>query len=73
MIKDRYLNINVYTDKILLLLAEWDTDDFMYVPSIFHIRLSYVTKYKSHDLDTPEYIDGLSGKHVDEYYKLMCD
>ena len=29
MIQDRYLNINIYTDDILSLLDEWDTEDFI--------------------------------------------
>ena len=38
MIQDRDLNINVDTDDILSLLAEWDAEDCMDTPSTFHMR-----------------------------------
>ena len=44
MIQDRYININVDTDDIISLLAEWDAGNCMDTPSIFHIRGSYDLK-----------------------------
>ena len=38
MIQDMYFDSNVDTDDILLLLAEWDAEDFMDTPSTFHMR-----------------------------------
>ena len=38
MIEDGELNSNVDTDDIVLLLAEWYAEDFMDVPSTFHMR-----------------------------------
>ena len=38
MIQDRDLDSNVDTDEILLLLVEWDSEDFMDALSTFHIR-----------------------------------
>ena len=38
MIQYRDTNINVDTDDILLLLAEWDAEDCMDTPSTFHMR-----------------------------------
>ena len=38
MIQDRDLNINVDTDDILTLLAEWNAEDCMDTPSTFHMR-----------------------------------
>ena len=61
MIQDRYFNINVYTDDILLLLAEWDAEYCIDTPSMFHMRESYVLQYQSHDPDNPKYMEALSG------------
>ena len=61
MIQDRYLNINVHTEDILLLLAEWDAEYCMDTPLTFHMRESYVLKTQSHDPDTPTYMEALSG------------
>ena len=66
MIQDRYLNINVDTDDILSLLAEWDAEDFMDTPSTFHMRESYVLKTQSHDPDNPTYMEALSGENSEE-------
>ena len=63
IIKDEYLNSNVYTDDILSLLAMWDTEDCMDVPSTFHTRKSYVINSQIHDPDTPTYTEDLSGEH----------
>ena len=38
MIQDGDLNINVDTDNILLLLADWDAEDCMDTPLTFHMR-----------------------------------
>ena len=38
MIQDRDLNSNVDTDDILLLLSEWDAEDYMDASSTFHMR-----------------------------------
>ena len=44
MLQDRDLNSNVDTDDILSLLAEWDAEDCMDTPSMFHMSESYVIK-----------------------------
>ena len=59
MIQDRDLNRNVRTDDILLLMAEWEAEDFMDTPSMLHMRESYSLKTKSHDHDTPTYMEAL--------------
>ena len=63
MIQDRYLNINVDTDYILYLLAEWDVEDFRDKPSTFHMKESYVLKSQIHYPDNPTYMESLSGKN----------
>ena len=73
MIQDVDVNINVDTDDILLLLAEWYAEDFMDAPSTFHMRESYSLKSQSHDPDTPMYMEALSCEHADKYYKAMDD
>ena len=73
MIQDRDLNSNVDTDDILSLLAEWDKEDFMDTPSTFHMRESYFLNTQSHDPDTPTYMEALSGKNSEEYFKAMDD
>ena len=65
IIQDKYLNRNVYTDYIISLLAEWDAEDCMDMSSTFHMRESYVLKTQSHDLDTPTYMEALSGKNLE--------
>ena len=64
---------NVDTDEILLLMVEWDEEDFMDTPSTFHMRKSYVLKSQSHDPDTPKYMEALSGGNTDEYLKATDD
>ena len=66
MIQDRNLDINVDTDIILSLLAEWDTEDCMETPSTFHMRESYALKTQSHGPDTPTYMEALSGENTEE-------
>ena len=66
MIQDGYFKGNIDTYDILLLIAEWDAEYCMYLPSPFHTREYYVIKYKSHNPDTPTYIENLSGEHADE-------
>ena len=66
MIQDSYLNINVDTDDVLSLLADWDAEDFMDTPSTFHMRKSYVLKTHIHDPDTPTYMEALSGENSEE-------
>ena len=73
MIQDRDFDSNVDTDEILLLLYEWDTEDYMDTPSTFHMRESYALKTQSHDPDTPTYMEELSGKNLEEYFKSMDD
>ena len=60
MIQDRSINSNVDKDDILLLLAEWDAEDFMDTPSKFHIRESYALKTQIYDPDAPTYMEALS-------------
>ena len=73
MIQDRDFDINVDTDDILLLLAEWDAEDCMYTPSTFHIRESYALKTQIHDPDTPTYMEALSGENSEEYFNSTDD
>ena len=73
MIQDRDLDSNVDTDDILSLLAEWDAEDCMDIPSTFHLRESYDLKTQSHDSDTPSYMEALSGENLEEYLKAMDD
>ena len=73
MIHDRDLNSNVDTDDILSILAEWDAKYCMDTPSKFHMWKSYVLKSQSHDTDTPNYMEALSGENTDEYFKEMDD
>ena len=73
MIQYRDLNINVDTDDIISLLTEWDAEDFMDTPSTFHMIESCVLKSQSHYPDTPMYMEALSGKNSEEYFKAMDD
>ena len=73
MIQYGYLNINVETDDILLLLYEWDAEDCMETPSTFHMREYYILKSHIHDTDTPTYMEALSGENAEEYFKAMND
>ena len=63
MIQFCNLNSNVDTDEIISLLAEWDADYCMDMPSAFHMRESYVLRTKIHDPDTPTYMEALSGEN----------
>ena len=56
MIQYGDLNINVDTNDILLLMAEWDADDCIDMPSTFHMRESYVPKSQINDPDTTTYM-----------------
>ena len=73
MIQDRDLNRNVDMDDILSLLAYWYAEDCMDTPSTFHMRESYALKTQSHDPDTPMYMEVLSGKNLEEYFKAVDD
>ena len=73
MIQYGDINSNVDTDKIPSLLDEWYVEYCMGATSIFHMREYYVLKFRSHDPDTPTYMEALSGEHADEYYKYMDD
>ena len=73
MIPDSDFYSNVDTNNILLLLAEWDAEDCMYTPSTFHMRKYYALKTQSHDPDNPTYMEALSGKNSEEYFKAMDD
>ena len=73
MIQDREFDSNVDTDDILQLLAEWDAEDCMDTPSMFHMRESYDIKTQSHDPDNPTYMEALSGENLEEYFKAMDD
>ena len=73
MIQDRYLNSNVDTGDILSLLSEWDAEYCMDTPSTFHMRWLYALKNQIHDPDTPTYMEELSGKNLEEYFKAMDD
>ena len=50
---------NVDTDKIILLLSEWDIEDCMDAPSTPYMRESYAIKFQIHDPDAPTYIETL--------------
>ena len=45
----------------------------MATPSTFYMRESYSIKTKSHDTDTPTYMEALSGENSEEYFKAMDD
>ena len=59
------INSNVYMDDILLLLAEWDEEDFMDAPSTFRIRESYYLKSQIYDPGIPTYMETLSVEHAE--------
>ena len=63
MIQDGDLNINVDTGDIILLMAEWDLEYCMDVPSAFCMRESYVIKSQIHYPDTPTYMKALLGEN----------
>ena len=60
-------------DEFILILDEWYVEYCMDAPLSFHMRESYVLKSRSHDPDTPTYMEGLSGGNSYEYYKAMDD
>ena len=66
MICDGVYDTNVDTNNILSLLAEWYEEYFIDTPSTLLMREYYDIKYKRHDLDTPKYMEALSGEHSDE-------
>ena len=43
-------------------MDECDAEDCMDTPSTFHMRESYDLKTQSHDIDTPMYMEVLSGE-----------
>ena len=57
IIQYRYYDIYVDTNRILLLLADWDSEDCMDVPPMLHILEYYALKSQIYDPDTPTYID----------------
>ena len=61
LIQDRDFDVNVDTDEILSLLAEWDAVDCMDTPSMFHMRESYALKTQFHVPDNASIYVGLSG------------
>ena len=65
MIQDGDININVDTNDILLLLAEWYEEDCIDVLSTFHMRESYVIKSQIHDPDTQTYMESLSDENAE--------
>ena len=71
MIQYEDFNINVDTDEIILLLAKWDEEFLMDAESTFHMRESYILKSQNNDSNPPTYMEDLSGKHLDIYYKAM--
>ena len=73
MIQDKDFNSNVDTYDILSLLAEWDAEDCMHTPLIFHTIEYYVLKSLSHDPNTPTYMEALLGENAEEYFKTMDD
>ena len=40
---------------------------------MFHMRESYFLNTQTHDPDTPTYMEELSGKNSQEYFKAMDD
>ena len=66
IIQDRDFDSNVDTDDILSLLAEWDAEDCMDTPSMFHMKESYALRTQSHDPDTPTYMEALLGENLEE-------
>ena len=64
---------NAHTNKILSLLAEWHEESFIDAPLTLHTRESCSLKSQIHDSNTPTYMNSISGKHVDEYYKSIFD
>ena len=57
MIQYRDLNRDVDTDDILSLMAEWDAEYCIDMPSTFHMREYYSLKTQIHDPDTTTYME----------------
>ena len=66
MIQDGGINRNLDMYDILSLLAEWDAEYCMDMPSTFHMREYYVLKSQIHDTYTPMYMEVLSGENAEE-------
>ena len=62
---------NIDTYEILSVLTDWYETYFMDDPPKFHRREYFELKSQSQDLDTPTYIEVLSGEHAEEYYKAV--
>ena len=60
---DKYLD----KEMIILLLAEWNTEDCMDAPPMIYMREPHDLKSQIHYPDAPTYVELLSGKHSDEY------
>ena len=73
MIPDGDLNRNVYTDDILSLLDHYDAEYCMDTPPTSHTKYSYVQKSQIHDLDTPTFMEALSGENAEKYFEAMYD
>ena len=54
-------------------MDKWEAEDCVDTPSTFHMRESYVLKIESHNPDTPTYMEALSGKNAEEYFKAIDD
>ena len=54
-------------------MDEWNADDCMNMPSMFHTRKSYILKSQSNDPDTPNYMEALSVENTDKYFKALDD
>ena len=50
-------------------MDEWYTEDCMEAPLTLHMRESCAIKSQIHDDVNPTYMEALSGKYTDEYYK----
>ena len=61
MIQDRVFYSNVDKDDILSLLAEWDSEECMDMPSTFHMREYYDLKTQSNEPDNSSIYVELSG------------
>ena len=64
MIQDGDLNINVDMDEAPSSLDEFDAEDFIDAPSMFHMRESYVIRSQIHDPDHPTYMEAISGENA---------
>ena len=50
---------------ILFLLDEWHAEYCMDMTSTFHMREYYVLKSRSHDTDTPTFMEALSVENTE--------